>query len=95
MEVEVEPILPRHVRRAASRVRASTVVGVVGEGTPPLVDVDLLVLEAHLDALRAAVAAAFDLVSEESAITSPPSVPTKIAYSASTSSGCFWWSSCM
>ena len=44
-----------------AQVWAGTVVGVVGEGTPPLVDIDLLVLGAHLDALRAA-AAAFDLV---------------------------------
>ena len=42
--------------------RASNVVGVVWDGTPPLVNVDLLVLGAHLDVLRAAVAAAFDLV---------------------------------
>ena len=60
--MEVEPILPRHVRCAASRVRDGAVVGVVGEGTPALVDVDLLDLGAHLDALRATVAAAFDLV---------------------------------
>ena len=42
--------------------RASNIVGVVWDGTPPLVDVDLLVLGAHLDARRAAVTAAFDLV---------------------------------
>ena len=54
--MEVEPILPCQVRCAASRVRAGAVIGVVGEDTPSLIDVDLLVL----DALRAAVLAAFD-----------------------------------
>ena len=60
--MEVEPILPRQIWWAASRVWAGAVVGVVGEGTPPLVDVDLLVLGAHLDALHATILDAFDLV---------------------------------
>ena len=60
--MEVYPILLLQVRCAASRVWAGAVVGVVGEGTPPLVDVDLLVLGAYLDALRTVAAVAFDLV---------------------------------